>query len=99
MNNHYPCQPQRISLRYAIPSELLRRSISFAEVEAQEKLARTLVSYLIKDCMTKKFVTDGVQESTIFELNGYFVTPQALDRLVQDRVHKIQAGYPVVDFY
>jgi hypothetical protein len=38
-------------------------------------------------------------QTTVFELNGYFVTPQALEKLVQDRVHKVQCGYPIVAFY
>jgi hypothetical protein len=92
-------QPQRISLRYAIPFQKLKQSISFAEVEAMERLAKQMCSYLIKECMTKRLETDGVVESNIFELNGYFVTPQALEKLVQERVHKIQSGYPIVDFY
>lgn len=99
MNNLDLTKPQRISLRCAIPSLYLTKSVSFAEVEATDRLAKQMSAYLIRECMTKRLETNGVCESTVFELNGYFVTPQALDRLVQERVNKIQVGYPFVDFY
>ena len=99
MNNLEPSKPQRISLRYAIPSSYFKQSVSFAEVEATDRLAKQVCSYLIRECVTKRVEYAGVDESTIFELNGYFVTPQALERLVQDRVNKIQVGKPIVDFY
>ena len=99
MNNLDLSKPQRISLRYTIPSLYLKQSISFAEVEATDRLAKQVCSYLIRECVTKRVEYAGVDESTIFELNGYFVTPQALERLVQDRVNKIQVSKPIVDFY
>ncbi len=92
-------KPQRISLRYAIPSLYLKQSVSFAEVEATDRFAKQVCSYLIRECVTKRVEYAGVDESTIFELNGYFVTPQALERLAQDRVNKIQVDKPIVDFY
>lgn len=97
MSNLDLSKPQRISLRYAIPLSYLKQSVSFAEVEATDRLAKQLCTYLVKECMGKRLEVDS--DSKVFELNGYFVTPQALDKLVQDRMNKIQVGYPIVDFY
>lgn len=95
MNKHDPNQPQRINLRYAIPDLYLNRSLSYSKAEAVKRLIENLAVMLAEAmiCERKEY------DATIFELNGYFVTPRALDKLVQDRLHKIQAGYPIVDFY
>ena len=87
--------PQRISLRYAISNRHLDRSLDFSKAEAIKRLEVQLAN-----CLTEEMFCERQEVgTTIFELNGYFVTPQALEKLVQDRVHIVQCGYPVVDFY
>lgn len=86
MSKHDLYAPQRISLHYAIPNLYLNRSLNFSKAEVVKRLEFQVAACLANDMICER----QENESTIFELNGYFVTPQALDRLVQERLNKIQ---------
>ena len=90
-----PSQPQRVGIRYSISNTEITHSIAYAEREAVKRMIEQLSVILARDCITKvegTFLTE-------FSLNAYVVTPEALEKLVQERVQKVKTGYPIVDFY
>jgi hypothetical protein len=82
--------PQRISCHYSVSLHEVERFKNFHKSEITDKIYRQISGILTHDFITERDDT----HTRVYEFNGYVVSANDLERMIEEGIQKRQMRYP-----